>query len=63
MGIDFALPAWTEAAGQTAQHRSSRGGECVALHRHDRLPVADDAQGFSTFYNCAFTTVQSYFYE
>lgn len=41
MGIDLALPAWTEAVGQTAQL------ECVALHRHDGVPVADDAQGIS----------------
>ncbi|AWM30070.1 transposase (plasmid) [Sinorhizobium fredii CCBAU 25509] len=24
----------------------------VPLHRHDGVPVADDAQGFSAFYNC-----------
>ena len=53
MGIDLALPAWSEAVGQAARHRSSRGCECVALHRHDGVPVADDAQGFSAFYNCA----------
>lgn len=55
MGINLTLPTWTEAVGHAAQHRSSRGRECVALHRHDGVPVADDAQGF--------LTVQSYFYE
>lgn len=25
----------------------------IALYRHDGVPVADDAQVFSAFYNCA----------
>ncbi len=33
--------------------RSTDLRECVALHRHDGVPVADDAQEFSAVYNCA----------
>ncbi|MDP9856656.1 transposase [Agrobacterium tumefaciens] len=58
MGIDLALPTWTKAFGQAAQHRSSRGYECVALHHFDGLSVANAAQRFPPF-----TTVQACFYE
>lgn len=57
MGIDLALSTWTEAIGQAAQHRSSQGRECVALHCYDgqwRMMPRDFP---------SFTTVQSYFYE
>lgn len=58
MGFDRVFSTWTETTGPATPDGFARGGECTALSCFDGLPMADAAEGFSTF-----TTVQAYFYE
>jgi hypothetical protein len=51
MGAGPALSANASPTGTPPDHGFTRDHECFALHRLDRLPVADVAEGFSALFN------------